>query len=309
MCRMASKGAILSICILLMSCSCFTPSQIEPARENNLTIAFPQSTTELVGGQSFRITIILNNNEGKPIESALVSTRLLKPDGEEFGVFSCLDKKDGRYISEAITLPLKDSQGVWKLYVSAIVDNEVIAQANGEFTSQDSYSEKLQQLFGFWIELTDLFPYNVSNAEDPLLKTYSYDDGGYVILANNLTTGSINNSFVILDVHWREAEFPVDEKSAANYVLNLAGPHRISLDISSKDLSVTKEIFQGWNSWHVTGTWDRNNAVGNPGADASLDWRIFTCPGSEWLWTILITTNEIKYMDDLVLIRETFECR
>ena len=291
-----------------MSCNGFIPSQVELNRENNLTIVFPQSSTELVGGQSFRITIILKDYEGMPIESALVETQLLKPDGDEFGAFTCFDKKNGRYLSDSITLPLKNSQGIWKVSVWAMVENEVIAQGTGEFTSQNSYSERLQQLFGFWIELTDLFPYNVSNAEDPQLKTYSYDNGDYVILANNLTSAEINNSFVILDVHWRQVEFPKDEKSAVNYVLNLAGPHRITLDISATDLLVEQDTFQGWNSWHVTGKWNPSNAIGNPGKDAPLDWKIFNCPGSERLWTILITTNEMKYMDDLVLIRETFEC-
>ena len=100
------------------------------------------------------------------------------------------------------------------------------AHGEGQFHVLNSYSEKLQQLFGFWIELTDLFPYNKPNAEDPLLKTYTYEDGGYVILANNLTTGVIDGDFVILDVHWRQQDFPEEESAAIEGGLKGAGPHR-----------------------------------------------------------------------------------
>ena len=87
------------------------------------------------------------------------------------------------------------------MVVQAVWGDGQTAQGEGQFNSLISYSERLRQLFGFWIDLTDLFPYNKPNADDPRLKTYSYANGGYVILANNLTLGEINNSFVILDVH------------------------------------------------------------------------------------------------------------
>jgi hypothetical protein len=36
---------------------------------------------------------------------------------------------------------------------------------------------------------------------------------------------------------------------------------------------------------------------------------VFSCPGSDWLWTVVIATNDEEYyMDGLRTLRETFEC-
>jgi hypothetical protein len=284
------------------------PATEETQSNNKLTIIFPQITTELVGGQSFRVTALLKNFEDQPVAGALVTAELWSPGGELFAAIPCLDKRGGRYLADPISLPLRESQGIWRVVVQAAWGDGLTAQGEGQFIGLNSYSERLQQLFGFWIELTDLFPYNIPNAEDPRLKTYSYADGGYVILANNLTSGEIDSSFVILDVHWRQLDFPQDEAAAVDYVLNLAGPHRITLDLPPTALRAERDNFQGWPAWHVTGLWYRENAFGNPARSAPLDWMISRCPGSNQLWTVLITTNSLQHMDDLQSIRETFDC-
>lgn len=284
------------------------PTTWEIQRNNKLTIIFPQTTTELVGGQSFRVTVLLKNFEDQPVAGALVTAELWTPGGELFATLPCLDKSGGRYLADSISLPLRESQGIWRVVVQAVWGDGMTAKGEGQFNGLNSYSERLQQLFGFWIDLTDLFPYNISNADDPRLKTYTYANGGYVILANNLTSAEINNSFVILDVHWRQLDFPQDEAAAVDYVLNLAGPHRITLEIPTTALTAERDNFQGWPTWHVTGWWYPENALGNPGRSAPLDWIIFRCPGSDRLWTILITTNTVQHLDDLQSIRETFAC-
>jgi len=284
------------------------PAAKESQKGYALTIVFPERTTVLVGGQSFRMTVSLKDFEDRPVEGALVEITLWTPDGELFATLPCSDKKDGRYLADSVTLPLRESQGVWRITAQVTLEYGLSVEGEGYFNSLNSYSEKLQELFGFWIDLTDLFPYNIPNADDPRLKTYPYENGGFVILANNLTSAEINNSFVILDVHWQEIGFPQDEVDAANYVLDLVGPHRITLDIPTSSLVAEREKFQGWPAWHVTGSWTPNNALGNPGDGAPLDWLIFYCPDSDWLWTVLITTNAVQYMDDLQLIRESFEC-
>ena len=275
---------------------------------NKLTIIFPQTTTELVGGQSFRVTILLKDFEDKPVAGALVTAELWTPGGELYATLPGLDKSGGRYLADHISLPLRESQGIWRVSAHAVWGDGMTAQGEGQFSSLISYSERLQQLFGFWIELTDLFAYNVSNADDPRLKTYTYSNGGYVILANNLTSGEIDSSFVILDVHWRKMDFPQDEAAAVNYAMNLAGPHRITLDIPAAAMTAKLDDFQGWPAWYVTGMWHRKNAFGDPARSAPLDWIVFSCPGSDWLWTILITTNTEQHLDDLQSIRETFAC-
>jgi hypothetical protein len=140
------------------------------------------------------------------------------------------------------------------------------------------------------------------------LKTYTYPDGGFIILANNLTTGVLDGTFVILDVHWRRQDFPQGKAAAVDYILDLAGPHRITLDISAANLTAERYHFQGWPAWNVRGLWHREDAYGNLARTAPLDWVIFRCPGSDWLWTILITTNSDQHMDDLNLIRDSFTC-
>jgi hypothetical protein len=300
--------SVLVIFCLIAGCDNQTPVNEEMQRSYYLTIVYPQSSTELVGGQSFRVTIFLADSEDNPLGGALVEVQIIGPEGEDFNTLHCVDKHNGRYLCDPVTLPLKKSQGIWQISVRAYMGTELIALSKGKFTSSISYSERLFDHFGFWLALPDLFPYNVPNAEDPLLKTYSYKNGGYIILANNISPPGIDSSFVILDVHWQNVEYPKDENEVVDYVLNLAGPHRITLDLSETELKAEEDKFQGWPAWHVTGIWERIDALGNPRSDAVLDWMIFKCPGSDWLWAVLITTNQIEYLDDLNRIRETFEC-
>jgi hypothetical protein len=299
---------ILALCLSLIACSGPPPVPTENQPGMDLTIVYPHAQTEIAGGQSLRITALLNDEDENFIEGADIEVSLWSPTGEFHASLPCIDNEHGRYISDHITLPLRNSQGSWLVSARAVTEDGGIAESQGEFIGYPSYSERLEDNFGFWIDLTDLFPYNIANAEDPQLKTYAYEDGGYVILANNLTTTQINNTFIILDIHWRRTNFPPDQASAAKYILGLAGPHRISLDISESDLVVDENSFLGSPAWHVTGYWERENVIGNPQPDAPLDWMVFNCPGSEEVWTILITTNDIKYLDDLKTIRESFKC-
>ena len=275
---------------------------------HRLSIIYPQADTELVGGQSVRMTAFLSGSEDQPVTGAGVTAQLWTPGGDLFAEIPCADKGGGRYLADPISLPLRGSQGTWRVTAQAEWGDGLTAQAEEQFTGLISYSERLQDLYGFWIELTDLFPYNVPNAEDPQLKTYSYEDGGYLILANNLTTGVLDSTFVILDVHWRDQDMSEDAKAAVDYVLDLAGPHRITLDISADDLAAEQTNFQGKPAWHVSGLWHRQDALGNPARTAPLDWMVFGCPGSDHLWAILITTNSEHHMDDLESIRGSFAC-
>jgi hypothetical protein len=302
------KILLLALCVCLIGCSDAQLLPTEGQPDMDLTIVYPQNETEIAGGQSLRITVVFNDADGNFIEGAEVEATLWSPEGETYTSLPCIDHGNGRYITNHVSLPLRNSQGIWRVSALAITEDGRRQNSEGEFIGYPSYSERLEENFGFWIDLTDLFPYNISNAEDPQLKTYSYDDGGYVILANNLTTTQINNTFIILDIHWRRTDFPPDQSSAAKYVLNLAGPHRVSLDITEPDLLVQEETFLGSQAWHVTGYWKQDNAIGNPQPDAPLDWIIFNCPGSEKVWTILITTNDIEYLDDLKSIRKSFGC-
>lgn len=300
-------------CLVLLLClvgGCrkadLPPTEIH--QELDLAIVFPHASTELAGGQSIRVTAVLQDQNGEPVEGVDVEAELWSPDGKMYARIPCHDQKVGRYLSDHISLPTRDSSGLWRITIQAVTKDGEISEADGEFIGLNSYSERLQELFGFWIELTDLLPYNVAGAEDPLLKTYDYEDGGYVILANNITTTQFSNTFVILDVHWRQNDFPENADGATEYVLQLAGPHRISLDISPADLEVERDTFLESPAWHVTGSWIQNNALGEPRPPSPLDWILFQCPGSDTIWTILVTTNDINYLADLKAIRGSFKC-
>ena len=152
---------LIAFCFFTLNCSGPVPTLDEMQGENSLIIVFPQASTELVGGQSFRTTVSLKNYDDKLIEGAVVEAELWTPGGERFATQPCFDKKDGRYLADPITLPLKNSQGIWRVTVRAVLGDELIAQGEGQFIGRNSYSERLQELFGFWIELTDLFSYHV----------------------------------------------------------------------------------------------------------------------------------------------------
>jgi len=135
------------------------PAMEETPRESELIVVFPQSTTELVGGQSFRMTVFLKDYDGQPVAGAQVTAELWTPGGELFTTLPCSDKGGGRYLAEPISLPLREAQGSWQVIALATWGEGMSAQGEGQFNSLISYSERLEDLFGFWIDLTDLFPY------------------------------------------------------------------------------------------------------------------------------------------------------
>jgi hypothetical protein len=58
----------------------------------------------------------------------------------------------------------------------------------------------------------------------------------------------------------------------------------------------------------VTGQWKRFYEIDSVRLGGPIEWMIFRCPDSEWLWTIVTATNETAFLDDLWALRETFEC-
>jgi hypothetical protein len=271
-------------------------------------MTFPLETTELVGGQSLRVTASLVDHNDRPVEGATVQAELQTPNGDVLATLPCADKGQGHYLSDYVRLPLRGTEGTWRVVVGATWGRDGQAQVEQTFKGLSSFNEELQSLYGFWIELSDLFPYNVPHADDPRNKYWPYKDGGYVILANNFFRGGTYNHFVMLDVHWRRADL-IDEAAAVAYVQNLAGPHGKTMDIPATNLVTEPVSFRGWPAWRVNGHWESTPANGNPPPGGLVEWMVFSCPGSDWLWTVVIATNdEESSMDDLRTLRETFEC-
>jgi hypothetical protein len=303
-------ACLVAFALSAVQCISFSPANQAPTRqEGSLTMTFPLGTTELVGGQSLRVTVSLVDDNDQPVGGATVQAELWTPKGDVFATLPCADKGQGRYLSDYVRLPLRGTEGTWRVAAQATWEPDGQAQVEQTFKGLSSFSEELQSLYGFWIELSDLFPYNVPHADDPRNKYWPYEDGGYVILANNFFRGGTYGYFVMLDVHWRHVNLPTDEAAAVAYVQSLAGPHGKTMDIPATNLVTEPVSFRGWPAWRVNGHWESTPANGNPPSGGLVEWMVFPCPGSDWLWTVVIATNgEESYMDDLRTLRETFEC-
>lgn len=307
------KSALLSLFTLLAVAGCSTisgPIQT-PAKHNaSLTVVYPLEDRELVGGQPLRVTTYLMDHEDQPVEGASVEAELWSPDGETFATLACADQSQGRYLADSLQLPLRDAAGVWRLVARARWGDGQQAHRESTFKVKPSFSEELKNLYGFWIDTASpLFDYYTTNIADPDSKYHPYHDenGGLVLLANTRLDQSHEN-FVILDVHWRHADFPEDGAAAIAYVGSLAGPHLMTLDIPGQDLATSRATFQGRPAWRVTGRWKSTTMNDNPPPGGLIEWMVFRCPGTDWLWALVIATNQKMHMGDLRALRDTFEC-
>ncbi|MBU0496104.1 MAG: hypothetical protein KKA73_01760 [Chloroflexi bacterium] len=305
----AALAGFLLVALLLSAAQCAAPSPQAGA----LTVVYPAQGTELVGGQALRVTVSLADRDGQPVEGAMVQAELRAPGDSSLATLACVESREGRgrYLADYVHLPLRGSAGTWRVVCQATWGDGQQAHAEQSFIGWASYSERLERLYGFWIALTDLFSYNVPQADNPTIKYWPYDDGngGMVILANQLPYGGVNGHFVVLDVHWRHDDWPADEAAAADYICSLYGPHHQKQDYDPIIQTIEMTTLRGTPAWIVTGQWQRGNAFAARTPDL-IEWLILRCPNgeSDWLWTILINTDDAAHLDDLRVIRDTFEC-
>jgi hypothetical protein len=182
------------------------------------------------------------------------------------------------------------------------------AQAERIFKGLPSLGDKCQNLYGFWIAASEWGCPNKTDAHQ--FRHWRYEDGsGFVLLEFHcLGTG---HDLVDLDVHWQHADFPADEAAAIAYAQSLPPPVYHPPGVPNVDMAAERITFQGRPAWHVTGRWRSIGRTEEPqGIKHPIEWVIFDCPAAarEWLWTIVISTNEARYMDYLQTLRETFEC-
>jgi hypothetical protein len=114
-----------------------------------------------------------------------------------------------------------------------------------------------------------------------------------------------------LDVHWQRADFPADEATASAYARDLIVSFQGDWErVPSPNLVAERTTFQGQPAWHVVGQWGSSYGVAKGTFGGPMEWTIFRCPESEWLWTLIIYTgNEPELsMDNLRAARQTFEC-
>jgi hypothetical protein len=273
-------------------------------------VTFPTEDAPLVGGQTVRVTVYLQESDGRPVPEARVHAELYAPSGELFARLPCVGHGKGRYLSDPVRLPLRGSSGTWRVISEASWGDGAGAGTQQAFHGLPSYSERLEELYGFWIETSDLFAYNVAHADDPSGKYWPYQDGdgGCVILANSFFRGHPYQHFVVLDMHWRRADLPTDEVGAVGFVQSLAGPHLMDLEMAPGDVAAESVRLQGQAGWRVFGRWESTLKNGNPRPGGFIEWDVFRCPVSDSLWTVVIATNEAEYLEELREIRETFRC-
>jgi hypothetical protein len=275
-------------------------------------VLFPLSTTQRVGGQNLRVEVLLAEEQDRPVEGASVRVELWSPADALHATSVCTDKGAGHYLSEVLHLPWRGVEGNWRVVVKASWEGGGQAETQGTFSGSPSISEQYQDRYGFWVDPPTFFCYNVSfynlhECGGLHFEDHAYPDGGGYVFLDNYRYVTNGSTFTELDVHWQKAPFLGDEAAAMAYVKALAGIHRQDRESPLKDLNAQAATFQGRPAWQVSAQWKEILAP-IPHARLPAEWMVFQCPGSDWLWTLVISTDDTSRMDDLRELRETFEC-
>lgn len=283
-------------------------------REGVLTIVSPPEGSQVSGGGDLRIALRLVGQDDQPLEGATVQAALWTPSGELFASLPCMDQGKGRYLSEYVSLPLRGASGTWHVVGQAAWNDGQPAEVEGTFQANPSISEMYQDRYGFWIEHPRVFGlgtgfYNLSQSGGLHFEDWLNDDGsGYVIL-DNYRYNAVGVTFATLEVHWGDEAFPADEAAAVALAQSLArsGLHHQDPDTPLTVLTANSVTFQGRSAWQVLGS-GTEYYVAEAAAEYPVEWLIFQCPGSDWVWSLVLSTDHEVYIDHLRALRETFEC-
>lgn len=293
-----------------------TPTAVSSARHDQalLTIVAPAENTELAGGHDLRIALYLVDQDLQPLEGAAVQSELWTPSGELFASWPCTGRGQGHYLCETVTLPLRGASGTWRVTGEATWSGGQKAAVEGTFQAQPSVSEVYRVRHGFWIEPPRVLGlgtgfYNLSQSGGLHFEDWLNEDGsGYVIL-DNYRYNAVGVTFATLEVHWGHAAFPADGAAAAAWAQSLAatGLHHQEPETPLLALTASRTVFQGYPAWQVAGQ-GMEYYVAEAAAAYPVECLIITCPGSDWLWSLVLSTDHEPWMDHLRAVRETFEC-
>jgi hypothetical protein len=308
-----TKHEITSVPLIVAS---ITPTVVprEVHQEGLLNIISPPEDTQVSGGENLRITLYLVDHNNLPVEKAMVHAELWSPSGELFASLPCINKGEGHYLSEYVKLPLREAGGTWHVVGKATWKDGKQVETKRTIQVDRSISETYQDRHGFWIEHPHIFPlgtgfYNLAESGGLHFEDWLYEDGsGYVILDNyRYNAGGV--TFVTLEIHWRHAEFPVDEATAIAHVQSLveSGLHHQEPDTYLTQLSSQMVTFQDRPTWQVVGR-GQEFYVSQAAAGYPVEYIVFQCPSSEWLWSLVIATDRETYVNHLRTVRQTFEC-
>ncbi|MCK5314744.1 MAG: hypothetical protein KAJ53_06455 [Anaerolineales bacterium] len=279
-----------------------------------LSIISPLENSEVSGGANLVIQLHLVDHDDLPVEAAVVQADIWHPGGELFTGLSCIDKGKGRYLSENVSLPLRGASGTWQVIGKATWQDGQQAKTDRTFQVNPSISEMYQNRHGFWIEHPRIFGlgtgfYNLHGTGGLHFEDWLNKDGsGYVIL-DNYRYVVMGVTFATLEVHWQHVDFPTDGAAAIAYAENLArtGLHHQDPDTPLTKLTAKKVTFQDRSAWQVLGR-GSEFYVAKAAAEYPVEWLIFQCPGLDWLWSLVISADNVGYMNHLRAVQKTFEC-
>ncbi len=285
-----------------------------PHQEGLLSIVSPLETARLSGGEDLRVALDLVDGDDVPVEGAEAQAELWTPSGELFASLPCKDAGRGRYLSDHVTLPLRGASGTWHVIGKASLPAGQQAEAERTFEADPSVSEMYRDRYGFWIEYPRIFAlgtgfYNLSESGGLHFEDWLNEDGsGYVIL-DNYRYDALGVTFAALEIHWRHAEYPADAATAIALARSLAesGLHHQDPDTPVTKLTAEATTYQGRPAWHVLGR-GSEYYVSKAAAEYPVEWLIFQCSGSDWLWSLVLSTDKEDYMDHLWAVQQTFEC-
>ncbi|MGD9094065.1 MAG: hypothetical protein PVF74_14550 [Anaerolineales bacterium] len=285
-----------------------------PPQSGSLTLISPQENIDVSGGSDLRIVIFLADDNGLPIEGASVQAELWSPSGELYTSIPCLDHGAGNYLSEYVRLPKRGAGGSWRVLGNATWGENGISHVESEFRASPSISEMYQERHGFWVEHPSVFGlgtgfYNLSDSGGLHFEDWLEEDGsGYVIL-DNYRYKAVGVTFATIEVHWRDLHFPTNGEIAIDYAQSLsrAGLHHQDPESPLVELTAIPATFQGRPAWHVLGQ-GTEYYVSKAAAEYPIEWLHFQCPGSDWLWTMVLSTDHQAYLNHLQALWNTFEC-
>ena len=279
-----------------------------------LRIISPLESTQMSGGESLRIALYLVDPDDQQVEGATVHAELWHPSGELFANLPCGDKGEGRYLSEYLSLPLQETSGTWQVISTATWKEGQQATAESTFQVMPSISEMYKNRYGFWIEHPHIFGlgtgfYNLHETGGLHFEDWLNEDGSGFVILDNYRYIAIGVTFATLEVHWQSVDFPTDGAAAIAFAESLARPglHHQDPDTPLTKLSAETVTFQGRSAWQVMGL-GSEYYVSKAAAEYSVEWLIFQCPGSDWLWSLVIATDNVGYLNQLREVQKSFDC-
>lgn len=306
-----SLVAYALLALVLAACSGAVSEQPRVVR---LSIISPQDNTHLSGGGDLRIALSLVDQDDRPVDGAEVRIELRDPGGELHGSLPCEDRGSGSYVAETVTLPLRGSRGAWRIKAHATTPDGLSTEVEVTFDANPSVCETYQDQYGFWVEYPRIFALgtgfsNLHSAGGLHFEDWLNADGSGLVILDNYRYGTVGVTFATLEVHWLDQTYPVDEEHAISVAAESseAGLHHQEPEAPLMAMSAQASEFQGRPAWLITGE-GTEYYVSGAGAAYPIEWLIFGCPGSDWLWSLVIAADESEYQDHLRAVRSTFEC-